>query len=99
MPRTKRVFEKGAVNGSSSEMSFESFKRNLDHIALLYKGKQLPSVGILGGEPLSAKDFPFIITYAATYSGGVKLYTSLNAPSQNLAYIKPNVHLIWNNFH
>jgi radical SAM protein with 4Fe4S-binding SPASM domain len=81
------------------DMPFETFKRLLDHTAVLYKGKRLPSVGLLGGEPLSVKDFPFIAAYASAYKGGVKLYTSLNAGTENLPFIKPNMRILWNNFH
>lgn len=80
-----------------NEMSFIQFKKNIDHINKLYK-KNKPVVGILGGEPTLAKDFPMIIGYAKSYAGAIRLYSSLITDTKNIEYLlgARNIVLSWN---
>lgn len=80
-----------------NEMSFIDFKKYLQHINKLYKNKK-PVLGILGGEPTLAKDFPMIIGYAKSYSGGVRLYTNLITDTKNIKYLlgAKSIAVSWN---
>ncbi len=80
-----------------NEMSFLQFKKYIDHINKLYK-KNKPVIGILGGEPTLAKDFPMIIGYAKSYTGGIRLYSSLITDTKNIEYLlgARNIALSWN---
>lgn len=80
-----------------TEMSFLQFKKYIDHINKLYK-KNKPVIGILGGEPTLAKDFPMIIGYAKSYAGGIRLYSSLITDTKNIEYLlgAKNIVLSWN---
>ena len=87
----------------SSMMSLFVFCRKKNcrkHISLrfcIYK-KTKPVVGLLGGEPTLAKDFPLIISHAKTYTGGIRLYSNLITDRSNIEYIlgAKNMVLVWN---
>ena len=78
-------------------MTFAEFKKNLNHINKIYKNKK-PVLGILGGEPTLAKDFPMIIGYAKTYKGGVRLYSNLITDTNKIKYLlgAKNIVVSWN---
>lgn len=93
----KFCFVPKKMKKEQTEMSFLQFKKYTDHINKLYKNKK-PVVGILGGEPTLAKDFPMIIGYAKSYSGGIRLYSSLVTDTKNIEYLlgAKNIVLSWN---
>ncbi|MBR3628464.1 MAG: 4Fe-4S cluster-binding domain-containing protein [Elusimicrobia bacterium] len=93
----KFCFVPKELKKEQKEMSFLQFKKYLDHIKKLYKNKK-PLVGILGGEPTLAKDFPMIIGYAKSYKGGVRLYSNLITATKNIEYLlgAKNILLSWN---
>lgn len=93
----KFCFVPKKVKKEQNEMSFIQFKQYLDHINKLYKNKK-PVIGILGGEPTLAKEFPMIIGYAKSYSGGVRLYSNLITDTKNIEYLlgAKNILLSWN---
>lgn len=91
VPRGLRIKQK--------EMSFVEFKGYMDHINKICR-KSKPSIGILGGEPTLAKDFPMIAGYSKAYGGIVRLYSNLITDPDNLKYFfnAKNVVLVWNIF-
>lgn len=93
----KFCFVPKEIKKERNEMSFFQFKKCLDHLNVLYK-KNKPVLGILGGEPTLAKDFPMIIGYAKSYSGGVRLYSNLITDTKNIQYMlgAKNICLSWN---
>jgi len=93
----KFCFVPKEIKKEQTEMSFIQFKKNLDHINKLCKNKK-PVLGILGGEPTLAKDFPMIISYAKTYKGGVRLYSNLITDTKNIEYLlgSKNIVVSWN---
>ncbi len=93
----KFCFVPKEIKKEQNEMSFLQFKKYIDHINKLYK-KNKPVVGILGGEPTLAKDFPMIIGYAKSYSGGIRLYSSLITDTKKIKYLlgARNIVLSWN---
>lgn len=93
----KFCFVPKEMKKEQTEMSFLQFKKYIDHINKLYK-KNKPVVGILGGEPTLAKDFPMIIGYAKGYVGGIRLYSSLITDTKNIEYLSgaKNIVLSWN---
>lgn len=93
----KFCFVPKEVKKEQTEMSFLLFKKYIDHINKLYKTKK-PVIGILGGEPTLAKDFPMIAGYAKSYSGGIRLYSSLITDTKNIEYLlgAKNIVLSWN---
>jgi hypothetical protein len=78
-------------------MSFSDFKSYLGHINLLY-GKNKPAIGILGGEPTLAKDFPIISGYLKSYKSMVRVYSNLITDTSNIQYLigAKNIILVWN---
>ena len=93
----KFCFVPKEMKKEQKEMSFLQFKKYIAHINKLYK-KNKPVVGILGGEPTLAKDFPMIIGYAKSYMGGIRLYSSLITDTKNIEYLlgARNIVLSWN---
>ena len=93
----KFCFVPKEVKKEQNEMPFIQFKKVIEHINKLYK-KNKPVVGILGGEPTLAQDFPMIIGYAKSYSGGIRLYSSLITDTKNIEYLlgARNIVLSWN---
>jgi len=93
----KFCFVPKEIKKEQTEMSFLQFKKYIDHINKLYKTNK-PVIGILGGEPALAKDFPMIIGYAKSYSGGIRLYSSLITDTKNIEYLlgAKNIVLSWN---
>ena len=93
----KFCFVPKEIKNEQNEMSFIQFKKNLEHINKIYKGKK-PVLGILGGEPTLAKEFPMIIGYAKSYSGGIRLYSNLITATKNIEYLlgAKNILLSWN---
>lgn len=93
----KFCFVPKEIKKEQTEMSFLQFKKYIDHINKLYKTNK-PVIGILGGEPTLAKDFPMIIGYAKSYSGGIRLYSSLITDTKNIEYLlgAKNIVLSWN---
>lgn len=93
----KFCFVPKEMKKEQTEMSFLQFKKYIDHINKLYKTNK-PVIGILGGEPTLAKDFSMIIGYAKSYSGGIRLYSSLITDTKNIEYLlgAKNVVLSWN---
>ena len=93
----KFCFVPKEVKKEQKEMSFLQFKKYIEHINKLYKTDK-PVVGILGGEPTLAKDFPMIIGYAKSYAGGIRLYSSLITDNKNIKYLlgAKNIVLSWN---
>ena len=93
----KFCFVPKEIKKEQNEMSFSQFKKYIDHINKLYKNKK-PVLGILGGEPTLAKDFPMIIGYAKSYTGGIRLYSNLITPTKNIEYLSgaKNILLSWN---
>ena len=93
----KFCFVPKEIKKEQTEMSFLQFKKYIDHINKLYKTNK-PVIGILGGEPTLAKDFPMIISYAKSYSGGIRLYSSLITDTKNIEYLlgAKNIVLSWN---
>lgn len=93
----KFCFVPKEIKKERNEMSFFQFKKCLDHLNVLYK-KNKPVLGILGGEPTLAKDFPMIIGYAKSYSGRVRLYSNLITDTKNIQYMlgAKNICLSWN---
>ena len=87
----KFCFVPKEIKKEQNEMSFLYFKQYLDHI-------NKPVLGILGGEPTLAKEFPMIIGYAKSYIGGVRLYSNLITPTKNIEYLlgAKNILLSWN---
>ena len=79
----KFCFVPKEIKKEQTEMSFLQFKKYIDHINKLYKTNK-PVIGILGGEPTLAKDFSMIIGYAKSYSGGIRLYSSLITDTKNI---------------
>lgn len=86
-----------ALKAKQNEMSFSDFKRYLEHINLLY-GNNKPAIGILGGEPTLAKDFPIIAGYLKSYKSIVRVYTNLITDTGNIQYLigAKNIILVWN---
>lgn len=93
----KFCFVPKEMKKEQTEMSFLQFKKYIDNINKLYKTNK-PVIGILGGEPTLAKDFPMIIGYAKSYSGGIRLYSSLITDTKNIEYLlgAKNIVLSWN---
>lgn len=93
----KFCFVPKEIKKEQNEMTFTQFKKNLNHINKLYKNKK-PVLGILGGEPTLAKDFPMIIGYAKTYKGWVRLYSNLITDTNNIKYLSgaKNIVVSWN---
>ncbi|MCR4663650.1 MAG: radical SAM protein, partial [Endomicrobiaceae bacterium] len=93
----KFCFVPKEIKKEQNEMSFIQFKKYLDHIKKIYK-KNKPVIGILGGEPTLAKDFPMIIGYAKSYKGGIRLYSNLITDTKNIEYMlgARNIVLSWN---
>ncbi len=93
----KFCFVPKEVKKEQREMTFAEFKKNLNHINKIYKNKK-PVLGILGGEPTLAKDFPMIIGYAKTYKGGVRLYSNLITDTNKIKYLlgAKNIVVSWN---
>ena len=93
----KFCFVPKEVKKEQQEMSFLQFKKYINHVNKLYKTKK-PVIGILGGEPTLAKDFPMIIGYAKSYIGGIRLYSSLITATKNIEYLlgAKNIVLSWN---
>lgn len=93
----KFCFVPKEMKKEQTEMSFLQFKKYIDHINKLYKTNK-PVIGILGGEPTLAKDFSMIIGYAKSYSGGIRLYSSLITDTKNIEYLlgAKNIVLSWN---
>jgi MoaA/NifB/PqqE/SkfB family radical SAM enzyme len=93
----KFCFVPKEVKKEQNEMTFAQFKKNLNHINKIYKNKK-PVLGILGGEPTLAKDFPMIIGYAKTYKGGVRLYSNLITDTNKIKYLlgAKNIVVSWN---
>lgn len=97
LSKCKFCFVPKQLKTKHQEMSFVNFKHYLDHINKIYK-KTKPVVGLLGGEPTLAKDFPLIISHAKTYTGGIRLYSNLITDRSNIEYIlgAKNMVLVWN---
>lgn len=93
----KFCFVPKELKKEQNEMSFIKFKKYLDHINKLYKNKK-PVLGILGGEPTIAKDFPMIIGYAKSYRGWIRLYSNLITDTKNIEYLlgAKNIVVSWN---
>jgi len=78
-------------------MSFRDFKKYLDHINLICSENR-PAIGILGGEPTLAKDFPIIAGHLKSYKGIVRVYSNLITDTKKLEYLigAKNIVLVWN---
>ena len=93
----KFCFVPEKIKKEQKEMTFIQFKKYLYHINKIYRNKK-PVLGILGGEPTLAKEFPMIIGYAKSYKGGVRLYSNLITATKNIEYLlgAKNIVLSWN---
>lgn len=97
LSKCKFCFVPGILRSKQKEMSFVHFKNYLDHIHLLYS-KNKPAIGILGGEPTLAKDFPMIAGYLKSYQALVRVYSNLITDTKKLEYLMgaKNIVLVWN---
>ena len=97
LSKCKFCFVPAGLRAKQNEMSFSDFKNYLGHINLFY-GKNKPAIGILGGEPTLAKDFPIIAGYLKSYKSIVRVYSNLITDTNNIQYLigAKNIILVWN---
>lgn len=97
LSKCKFCFVPGKLRAKQKEMTFADFKNYLEHINLICS-KNKPAIGILGGEPTLAKDFPIIAGYLKSYQSLVRVYSNLITDTKKLEYLAgaKNIVLVWN---
>jgi len=97
LSKCKFCFVPDRLRAKHTEMSFADFKKYLDHINLIC-AENRPAIGILGGEPTLAKDFPIMAGYLKSYKGIVRVYSNLITDTKKLEYLigAKNIVLVWN---
>ncbi|MDD5020642.1 MAG: radical SAM protein [Endomicrobiaceae bacterium] len=97
LSKCKFCFVPDRLRSKQEEMLFLDFKRYIDHISFIHP-KDKPAIGILGGEPTLAKDFPMIAGYLKSYKAIVRLYSNLITDTKKLEYLigAKNIILVWN---